>query len=126
MTGNVQSFDAERRGAALVVDDEPHVRAAMARGLAALGFAVLQAADAGQALALADSLRSSLELVFSDVMMPGMNGCELRREMMRAHSAKRYPTFQTVTICRGCSGSSSLRRSSAMCESTVRVMMNEP
>jgi len=102
MTDNVQSFDAERarRGSWSMTNRTfaPQWLAAWARS----------------------------DLVLSDVMMPGMNGCELRREMMRAHSAKRYPTFQTVTICRGCSGSSSLRRSSAMCESTVRVMMNEP
>ena len=38
------------------------------------------------------------------------------------YATNRYPTAQTVTTCRGLDGSSSnLRRSSATCESTVRV-----
>ena len=39
--------------------------------------------------------------------------------------SNRYPTFQTVFTCRGFAGSASIfRRSSATCESTVRVVTN--
>jgi CheY-like chemotaxis protein len=54
----------------LVVEDEPEVRHTAVALLGTLGYQVLEAADAGAAL---DIVRSGAEidLVFSDVLMPG-------------------------------------------------------
>ncbi|RZA33666.1 MAG: response regulator [Lysobacteraceae bacterium] len=54
----------------LVVEDEPDVRDATCGILSALGYEVLEAADAEQALRIIDSGRH-VDLVFTDVIMPG-------------------------------------------------------
>jgi two-component system, response regulator, stage 0 sporulation protein F len=63
----------------LVVDDDPHVRATIGRALAALGYAVHEAADGPTALELVRE--ETLSLVILDYMMPGMDGAEVAREI---------------------------------------------
>ena len=58
----------------LVVEDEEDVRAFSAEALSDLGFSVLQAESAERALELLEVNR--VDLVFSDMVMPGMNGSE--------------------------------------------------
>ncbi len=66
----------------LVVDDEPEVRDSTALLLEAIGFDVLQAADAKSALAALD--RSSVvDLLFTDLSLPGgVNGAELAKKAL--------------------------------------------
>ena len=61
----------------LVVDDEPQVRATIARGLAALGYRVREASSGAQALAIART--GEISLVVLDYQMPGMDGAETAR-----------------------------------------------
>jgi PAS domain S-box-containing protein len=61
----------------LVVEDEPPLRELAARILAAAGYTVLQAANGPDALALIAGHAATVDLVFTDVVMPGMNGREL-------------------------------------------------
>jgi two-component system response regulator (stage 0 sporulation protein F) len=63
----------------LVVDDEPQVRAVIARGLTALGYRVREAAGGEEALAIVRSDPPSL--VILDYMMPGMDGAETARQI---------------------------------------------
>ena len=69
------------RATVLVVDDEPHVRTVTARLLRNLGYAVLEAGDPVEALALAGASRPPLDLLLTDVVMPVMNGRCLAREL---------------------------------------------
>jgi two-component system cell cycle sensor histidine kinase/response regulator CckA len=69
------------RPVALVVDDEPHVRAMLARVLAAFGFTVLAAGSGQEALALADAHAGPILLLVTDVEMPGLDGAELAAAM---------------------------------------------
>ncbi|MGI8520201.1 MAG: hybrid sensor histidine kinase/response regulator [Actinomycetota bacterium] len=62
----------------LLVEDEPAVRAVVVRSLERGGFRVLQAPDAAVALQLADR-EARLDLVLTDLMMPGIGGVELAR-----------------------------------------------
>ena len=55
-----------------IVDDEPSMRLLMREALEQAGFAVEEAADGAQALALFPQLRP--DIVLLDVMMPGMDG----------------------------------------------------
>ena len=67
----------------LAVEDEPDVLSAVAENLVDLGYEVLTARDAAEAL---DVLRSAprLDLMFSDIVMPGgMNGVQLASEATR-------------------------------------------
>ena len=66
----------------LLVDDDPNVLSAVGRRLAFEGFAVDQAADGQQALALAAARPP--DLVVLDVMLPGMDGLEVARRLRRA------------------------------------------
>jgi CheY-like chemotaxis protein len=59
----------------LVVDDEPGIRALMAAIVARDGFTALQAENGAEALAIAE--RTPVDLLLTDVVMPGMSGPEL-------------------------------------------------
>ncbi|MDQ2642901.1 MAG: response regulator [Myxococcota bacterium] len=65
----------------LLVDDEPLVREATRRTLRSLGYQVIGAKSADDALRIAAEKVDSIDLVITDVMMPGMNGLELAREL---------------------------------------------
>ncbi|MBV8193121.1 MAG: MASE4 domain-containing protein [Alphaproteobacteria bacterium] len=60
----------------LVVDDEAPVRAIAVDALKALGYRVLQAASAEEALGFLHGAEA-IDVLLSDVVMPGMNGAEL-------------------------------------------------
>ena len=63
----------------LVVDDEPHIRTVLRGYLQADGFEVAEAADGAAALA---ALRAQPpDLVLLDVMMPGIDGLEVLRQL---------------------------------------------
>ena len=67
--------------AILVVDDDPHIRSAVSRGLRFEGYDVQVAADGAQAL---ESARvEPPDLVVLDVMLPGMDGLEVCRRLRR-------------------------------------------
>ncbi len=70
----------------LVVEDNPDVGKFAISALADLGHAIVFARDAEEALDLLDGQTTRFDVVFSDVMMPGMTGIELGREIRR-----RYP-----------------------------------
>jgi signal transduction histidine kinase/ActR/RegA family two-component response regulator len=60
----------------LVVEDEPAVRRAVQRNLERLGYQVLAAHDGEDALRLVEA-REGIDLLLSDVVMPGIDGPEL-------------------------------------------------
>ncbi|MCL6643902.1 MAG: response regulator [Dehalococcoidia bacterium] len=64
----------------LVVDDDDPVRVMLARLLRTHGFTVLQAAHAAEARAILE--REQVDLVVSDIVMPGESGIELRRAVL--------------------------------------------
>jgi signal transduction histidine kinase/CheY-like chemotaxis protein len=78
---HVESRRAKAAGNILLVEDDDEVAALVSEMLEELGFEVVRAATAAAALgALANS--RTVDLVFSDIMMPGgMNGVELAKEI---------------------------------------------
>lgn len=64
---------------ALVIDDEPLVRRSLGRALKARGHEVFEAEDGPSGLQQWRSVKP--ELVFLDVLMPGMNGPQVLKEM---------------------------------------------
>jgi signal transduction histidine kinase/ActR/RegA family two-component response regulator len=65
----------------LVVEDDPDVLAFSTDALETLGYSVVGAGDAEQALVILDE-RSDITLLFTDVELPGANGRELVREAL--------------------------------------------
>jgi CheY-like chemotaxis protein len=76
------------RKTVLVVDDEPFVRAMAVAALGEPGYYTLEAHDAAEALRISTETRA--DLVLSDVVMPGMSGPELVRELQRRGYRGRY------------------------------------
>ncbi|OQX15796.1 MAG: hypothetical protein BWK76_12560 [Desulfobulbaceae bacterium A2] len=67
----------------LLVEDEPVLMAMSKTMLEHLGYRVLAAGTAGEALGLYEQHRASVALLLSDVVMPEMNGRELADRMHR-------------------------------------------
>ena len=65
----------------LVVEDQPHVRKLTCAMLEEFGYQTLEAAHGEEALRLATTHEGSLDLVLTDVIMPGMNGAELANRL---------------------------------------------
>jgi signal transduction histidine kinase/CheY-like chemotaxis protein len=80
---HVERKRSRRVGAVLLVEDDDEVAALVGEMLKQLGYDVIRANSATAALgALANG--RAVDIVFSDVMMPGgMNGVELAREIRR-------------------------------------------
>jgi len=75
-----------RRAAArvLLVEDEPSVRALLSRVLSSAGFSVTVTGDPATALSTARETEK-LDVLVTDVGLPGMNGPELARSVQAVH-----------------------------------------
>jgi nitrogen-specific signal transduction histidine kinase/ActR/RegA family two-component response regulator len=72
-----------RRGTetVLIVEDDENVRHRVQGVLERYGYHVLEAASAEAALALAGEYAGTIDLLLSDVVLPGMNGAALAHEL---------------------------------------------
>lgn len=68
----------------LVVEDSEHVRYFACQLLNDLGCRVIEASSADQALELMQD--NAVDLVFSDIVMPGMSGLDLAQQIRERHS----------------------------------------
>jgi len=69
--------DLSGAGRILFVEDEDAVRSVAAKLLRARGYEVIEAASGEEALDLAEAHAGEIDLMISDVVMPGMQGPEL-------------------------------------------------
>ncbi|WP_129647714.1 PAS domain-containing sensor histidine kinase [Peristeroidobacter agariperforans] len=74
----------------LVVEDSEAVRSFTTDTLRDFGFRVIEAVDASEALKILDS-NSSVDLLFTDIGLPGLNGRELAATVQR-----RYPKVRLL------------------------------
>jgi len=100
---NEHSTDIERKSdltelprgkeTVLIIDDEPALVEVATEHLKYLGYSVLSASDASQALdILAEN--KGVDLVFSDIIMPGdMDGCRLAQSVHEL-----YPTHKVLLV----------------------------
>jgi PAS domain S-box-containing protein len=66
----------------LIVEDDPDVRGYLVQALRDLDYRVMSAPDAGAALALVNDDERRIDLLLTDVVLPGMNGRELANRML--------------------------------------------
>jgi CheY-like chemotaxis protein len=78
---------APSQGTVLVVDDEPDVRAMISRTLREEGYRVWEAGTADEALAAMPRHGVPLDLLVTDVVMPGMGGKELANQLRKLYPA---------------------------------------
>ena len=80
-------------GTVLLVDDEPWVRLLIRRMLAYLGYSLLEASTAAQAMELATRHEAEIDLLLTDVVLPNRSGFELAQRLLR-----RQPTLRVLYI----------------------------
>jgi len=80
-------------GTILVVEDEPAVRHATSRSLRRLGYVVLEAGDGLQGLALGRLYRDDIDLLVTDVVMPGSDGYSIAATL-----AAEIPTLRVLLV----------------------------
>jgi two-component system, OmpR family, alkaline phosphatase synthesis response regulator PhoP len=79
------------RGRILVVEDEADIRKLVRYNLEQEGYAVVEAADGEQALALAR--KQPPELLILDLMLPGMSGLEVCRVLRSGEQTAKVPVL---------------------------------
>lgn len=85
----------------LVVDDDPTLRFILKGALSKLGHSVAVAKDGVEALAAFE--KCHVPLVISDMLMPGMDGLELCRQIRKADRSQ-YTYFILLTAVEGKTG----------------------
>ncbi|MEC5396896.1 response regulator [Uliginosibacterium sp. H1] len=74
---------------ALIIDDSPTIIAALAKILRSVGYVTLEAPDAEQGIEIARSQQP--DLIFLDIVLPGMNGFAALRLMRRDPLTRNIP-----------------------------------
>ena len=75
----------------LLVEDEASVRQFVRKALENAGFMVLEASNPHEALRLLEPIAGHVDLVLTDVMMPGMSG-----RLMAERLSNRYPGLRML------------------------------
>ena len=78
---NSEALDSVRSGTILVAEDQDQVRLLVAKVLGRAGYRVLLAGCGDEALALARAHNGTIDLLISDMVMPGMSGRELYEQL---------------------------------------------
>jgi two-component system, cell cycle sensor histidine kinase and response regulator CckA len=77
----------------LLVEDEEAVRHVLVRELRLAGYTVLEAADAREAIPLGEHYTEPIDLLVTDVVMPGMKGPQLAEKLLHVR-----PRMQVLFI----------------------------
>jgi len=83
--------DARRGTRVLIIDDSPTVAAVFSKFLASVGYAIHKANDAETGLEMARE--HNIELIFLDIMLPGMNGFAALRHLRRDPRTRDIPVI---------------------------------
>jgi len=94
----VETLPADRhdltgKGSVLLVEDEDPVRAFASRALRLRGYEVIEAASAEQAMGFLSDSSNHVDVLVSDVVMPGMDG-----PTFAAEARKMRPDLRVVFV----------------------------
>jgi PAS domain S-box-containing protein len=84
---------AKGQGTVLLVEDELMVRRVISRTLEKLGYCVLEATNGNEGLELLEEKSASIDLVLTDMVMPGMNG-----DVLIEQARRRYPKLKFILM----------------------------
>ncbi len=88
-----EALDAQAGATILLVDDQDELRSLLRETLAELGYNVLEARDGKTAQAIESSYDETIDLLLTDIVMPGMNGIDLSFAL-----SERNPLLKTVFL----------------------------
>lgn len=78
----LNGYEAQAETTVLVAEDNDDVRAYTVETLRQLGYRVLEAHDGPSALRLLERNEANVDLLFSDIVMPGMSGWALAKQAL--------------------------------------------
>lgn len=78
------ALDPDRHRTILVVEDDSLVRRQLTKLIEALGYRVLEAASAEEALDVVERSAETIHLLLTDVFMPGLDGFDLALRVRKA------------------------------------------
>lgn len=81
----------------LIADDEARIRRLVSDFLKRDGHTIIEAADGKTALELIENRRPALDLAILDVMMPGMDGFEVLREVREQETGDNHLPVMLLT-----------------------------
>lgn len=85
-TSSSLSYDVQRGTETIILaEDDPEIRAIAEESLSRLGYRILACADGNSALD-ASIAAGNIDILVTDLIMPGMNGKELAKKMVGRHS----------------------------------------
>lgn len=84
-TEKVNTVDMTGTGRVLLVEDEDVVRSFAVRALKRQGYEVLEASDGLDALDVMKEVNGEVDIVVSDVVMPGMDGPTMLKELRKTN-----------------------------------------
>ncbi len=87
VTSPAGNMDAPSGRVALIIDDEPTIRAALRRYFTRRGWAVEEAPDGNVGLALLEQNDERFGIIVSDLRMPGFSGIDLHDRIARERPA---------------------------------------
>jgi two-component system, OmpR family, alkaline phosphatase synthesis response regulator PhoP len=82
----------------LVVDDDGEIRAEVSDALQSAGYQVLEAETGEEALHLLQLHVAKIGLIFLDLLLPGLSGWELRRELAKDDDLRRIPVVIMTAV----------------------------
>ncbi len=77
------------QGTILLVEDDAKVRSSANRTLLSVGYDVIEAESGEQALEIARQRKGAIELLFTDVVLPGINGRQVAEAVQDLHPSIR-------------------------------------
>ena len=93
MTASVFLHHADESITILIVEDEPRQRMSLADAVEGIGYAIVEATDADQAIAIL-KVQPDIHIVIADIHMPGsMDGLQLA-----ATVRERWPSVGVIVI----------------------------
>ena len=111
----------------LVVEDDDQVRTVVSKGLPRLGYEVLVVRNAEEALALVEKHHGRIDLLLTDVVMPGLSGPQLA-DRLTAHRPETrvvfmsgYPEAQDPALGFSLDGRSYLQKPFALAELAEKI-----
>ncbi|HMA43809.1 MAG TPA: ATP-binding protein [Gemmatimonadales bacterium] len=113
----------------LVVEDDDQVRTVVSKGLPRLGYEVLVTRNAEEALALVEKHPGRIDLLLTDVVMPGLSGPQLadrltaRRPETRVVFMSGYPEAQDPALGFSLNGRSYLQKPFALAELAEKIRL---